>query len=332
MFRLIQIRFTQSRLVRSWHGLRSKQALQKALVAAAIGIACLVLANVSLRVLCYTVQIPYYSVAGLTFLARLKFLADVPTAERNQLLDQAINKTSSADVKTLMSLLRNEFAGVNASLDVDGFKKHAEASLFVTEKNAGEQQRFHTALNGIMSAFLWPPEKSLLRAVAADFKRSQEITIPDVVSFLFVTTRFYFSHPEAVPQCESLVTFRGKNADQILAIFKTHSYFRHPKKLSYSALLCLWLVVLGVFLLIAKIRRRDAADSGSYAIGLIAIGLFIMLANCLLVKFLPRYTLPMWELTIVSITILFGGTMESLFSPSRRGDTDEQSNARTTWN
>jgi len=46
--------------------------------------------------------------------------------------------------------------------------------------------------------------------------------------------------------------------------------------------------------------------------------LFMMLANCVLNVFQPRYTLPMWELTIVSASILVGEMIESLFSPSRR--------------
>jgi hypothetical protein len=158
----------------------------------------------------------------------------------------------------------------------------------------------------------------LLSAVATDLKTSQEITIPDVVRFLFVTTRFYFSHSAAMPQCASLVTFRDKNAAQVFAIFKDPSYFRHPKNLSYRALLFFWLINLALFVVIAKVRKQQAAGLASYAAGLTVVGLFMMLANCVLAVFQPRYTLPMWELTIVSVSILFGETMESLFSPSRR--------------
>ena len=42
----------------------------------------------------------------------------------------------------------------------------------------------------------------------------------------------------------------------------------------------------------------------------------MMLANCVLNVFQPRYTLPMWELTIVSATALFGQTIECLFFSS----------------
>ena len=164
--------------------------------------------------------------------------------------------------------------------------------MLLTPQTDPHDEKLYLLLNRMALAFLWPPREILLSAVATDFKKSQQITIPDVVRSLFVNTRFYFSHRDVVPQCASLITFRDKNADQIYAIFKSHSYFRHPKKLTYHAFLLIWLVLLA---------------------------LFMMLANCLFAVFQPpHYTLPMWELTIVSLVILFGAIMGCLFSPSRR--------------
>src|SRR5207249_3990832 len=177
-------------------------------------------------------------------------------------------------------------------------------------------EKYHVLLNRTALALLSRPEKILLSAVATDFKRSQEITIPDVVSFLFVATRYYFSHPAVMPQCASLITFRDKNAVEVFAIFKKHSYFRHPKNVDYRALLLFWLVVLALFLLIAKIR--EAADLASYATALTVIGLLMMLANCALTVFQPRFTLPMWELTIISVSILSGKSVEYLLAGRRQ--------------
>ena len=118
-----------------------------------------------------------------------------------------------------------------------------------------------------------------------------------------------------MPQCASLITFRDKNADQIFALFKSHSYFQHPKELTYRALFGCWAGLLALFCLITKIRKRDGADLASYSAALTTLGLFIMFANCLLAVFQPRYTIPMWELAIMSVTILFGAIMEYLVSP-----------------
>ena len=117
-----------------------------------------------------------------------------------------------------------------------------------------------------------------------------------------------------MPQCASLVTFRDKNADHIFAIFKSHSYFHHPKDLDYRDLLFLWLISLALFVVVGKMRMQETVALASYATGLTLVGLLMMLANCVLVVFQPRYTLPMWELMIVSTSILSAKTVEYVAS------------------
>ena len=313
-YRLIMIRLARSQLRRRWQRLRVRQALQKAGLAVGVGICCIVLANVSLRGLCYAVNTSYRSTAGPAFLGRLKFLARVPVEERNQLLDKASENTNSPDVKKLISLLRDSFRDENPNWDAIAFEKNAQEFLFSPQTSTSEKE-FYDVLNRTTRAFLYPPDKIFVSAIATDLGASQRITIPDVVSFLFVSTRFYFSHAAKMPQYASLLTFRDRNAAQVFAIFKNHSYFRHPKDLSYRALLFLWLINLALFAGISRIREQQVAGIASYAAALTIVGLFMMFVNCVLAVFQPRYTLPMWELTIVSISILFGGMMDSLFSP-----------------
>ena len=64
-----------------------------------------------------------------------------------------------------------------------------------------------------------------------------------------------------MPHCASFVTFHDNNSAQIIAIFRTHSYFRHPKDVSYRALLVLWRINLALLIVIAKVRKREAAVS-----------------------------------------------------------------------
>jgi len=121
-----------------------------------------------------------------------------------------------------------------------------------------------------------------------------------------------------MPQCASLVTFRDKNADQIFAIFRTHSYFHHPKDVSHLALSFFWLISLAVFVVMAKMRQQEAAGLASYTVALTLVGLFMILGNCFLTVFQPRFTLPMWELTIISVSILSAKTLEYLFAGGKR--------------
>ena len=129
VWRLIGTRFARSQSVRRWNRLRWQQAFQNATVAVAIGVSCIVLANASLRTLCYAVEIPYRSVVGFAFLGRLKFLAALPVEERNQVLDKASKNTNSADVKMVISLLRNEFSGGTAKV---GYRRFQEKSPSIT--------------------------------------------------------------------------------------------------------------------------------------------------------------------------------------------------------
>jgi len=311
VYRLIRTRFGRTQLLRRWQGVRAREALQKGILAVAVGICCVLLANVLLGVVSNAAKTPYRSAVGLAFLGRLKFLAKVPAEKRNEFFDKVIKNTDSADVKNLIELLRNELFGKTSDLDVSAFRQKAQAFFSSPQTDPGGQA-FHVTLHRATLAFLYPPQEIFLAAVATDFRRSQEIRIPDVVSYLFVTTRFYFSHRDAMPQCASLITFRDKNADQIFAVFKKHSYFRHPKNLSYLAFLVIWIVLLAALLLVAKIRKQDIAGLASYATALIVVAILIMVANCLLAVFQPRYTLPMWTLTLVSLCILFGGVMDPL--------------------
>ena len=305
------IPFTRSRLLRRWRRLRARQDLQKATVAVVIGFSCIALASISLRGLCHAAHTPYEVRVGYTFLWRLKFLATIPPETRNQLLDNVAKKTASPEVKKAVSILRETFPKA-PNWDVMGFMRTAQASLFAPETES-QDEKLILVLNRTAQAFLYPPEKIFLSAVASDFTRSSDITIPRVVNSLFGHTKFYFSHRDSMPGCATLFTFRDKSAAQIVAIFKNHSYFHRRKSFSYNAFLFFWFTNLLLLAVLPKARKEEVAALSSYATALTLLGLVMMLANCFLTAFMPRFTLPMWELTIVSASVLVGRTMECLF-------------------
>jgi hypothetical protein len=99
-----------------------------------------------------------------------------------------------------------------------------------------------------------------------------------------------------------------------------HSFFRRGKGLSYSVLWLLWLALISI-LVFVKRKGADEIAVTYYALALTVVGLTIMLVNCLLVEFQPRYTLPMWELTIISMTVAFGRSMDRWLDPGRKPPT-----------
>ena len=298
--RLTMIPFTRSQILGRWRRLRARQDLQKATLAVAVGISCIALANISLRGLCHAVHTPYSSRVGVIFLWRLQFLAKLPAETRNQLLDKVAGNTAFPDVKKVISRLREAVALRAKSPGTGG----TSLPDVVTDPALAP------VLNRTAQAFLYPPDKIFLGAVATDFTRSRETTIPKVVDYLFQSTTFYFVAPGLAPGEAPLSTFRDKSAGQIAAIFWKHSYLHRWKSFSYNAFLLFWFANLSLLTVLAKVRKEEAAAVVSYATALTLVGLVMMLANCLLSEFLPRYTLPMWELTIVSVSVLFGKTVE----------------------
>jgi hypothetical protein len=314
-YRLITIPLPRSQLLGRWQRISAKWDLQKATVAFAVGISCIILANASVRGLCKAVQMPYYSTVGFGFLWRLKFLATIPAEKRNQLLDKVAKNTASPDVQKAIHVLREAFPEA-PNWNLKAFYRRVQVSVFPRE--AGwQEERYCLLLKRVMQAFLFPPEKVFLSAVAADFKRSRETSIAIVVEQPFISTTMCSLQLERMPAYASLYTFRDKTATQIMAIFEKHSYFHRRKSFSYNVFLFFWLANFSLLALLAKVRKKQVAAVCSYAAALTLVGLAMMLANCFLAEFYPRYTLPMWELTILSSAVLFGKTIELCFTRSR---------------
>lgn len=307
--RLTVAAFSRSKLARRGQRLWARHDLQMATVALLIGVGCIVLANVSLRGLCYAADIPCQSQVGFSFLGRLEFLTRLPPEKANEFLDQAARDASAPDVKNVIFQLR-EAIHEPAGWESSAFRRKAETVLSKPEKE------FLPTLNRAVLAFLWPPRDVFVRAVATDFTKARLTTIPNVVRSLFVHTIFYYSNRDAMPGYAPLVTFRDKSANEILANYKRHPYFYRRKEFSYNSLWWFWFALISILVFVTRKRSSERAVV-YYAAALTLVGLTMMFANCLLAEFQPRYTLPMWELTIISASVVFGRSMERWFDPGR---------------
>jgi len=338
-YRLITIPLSRSQSLRRWRRLRMRQELKHAAVAVVVGIISIVVANVSVRSLCRLAQIPYYPPLGITFATRLDFLARLSPEKRDQLLDEIARNSSLMEVEKAVPLLRESFSKEAENWDTMlpyWIEKHAEKALPLAREAfphqspgdtvflpraasvfRGRGQSLLVVLNHTAKAFLFPPRKEYLNAVVEDFRRSLGTTIENVVNNLFLTTTFYYFRTEQLPGYASLQTYRNRSANQIVAILKKHRYFHLWRSLDYAAFLCLWVVNLVLLAVLAQIRKKNIAVVVSYAVALTLVGLLMMLATCVLSGLQPRFTLPMWELTILSAAVLFAKTMECLFSPGR---------------
>jgi hypothetical protein len=345
-YRLITIPLSRSQLLGRWRQLRMRQELKDAAVAVAIGISAIAVANLSVRGLCRVAHTPYYSTLGYIFTFRLQFLAALSAKERNQLLDQLARNTSSEELKTVIPLLREAFSKPPERWDIDSIppnlgKRESEIiqqalplmhlmhETYPEGSAVSDVLAFQDSVvrlfkasdvhvyNRTAQAFLWPPSKPYLIAITRDFLRSQQITVPIMVDYLFLCTVAYFGNAEFMPEYARLVTFRHKSPSQIASILKTHAYFHFWRSVNHAALLCFCAANLALLMVLVHMRKKDVAAVVSYAVALMLVGLMIMLANCFLVDFVPRYALPMWELTIVSVSVLFATMMDVYSAPMR---------------
>lgn len=273
--------------------------LRRALLAGAVGVAGLAISHSTLRVLSHLNGIRYYSDVGYTFLWRLKFLDEVPPETRDQLLERVQHKTRSPDAQLVLESLRAQF---RSGYDIEQFLART-GPLFPAADAESAQVRFVAALNETVEAFLFSPEPLFVEAIRDDLWRDWKLQIPSVVKSLFGSTAYYFAVPEKMPGCAGLVTFRNTNAQWIKDQFRAYHFTHKAGNFTYGALFFAWLVAL---VMIVAMSVTAAPLLLPYAIALVLTGWLIELANRILCEGIPRHTLPMWTLTIVSITIVFG--------------------------
>ncbi len=298
--------------------LRERRALRRGIIAAGIGVACLIASIICIRLLCAAADISYRSKTGFTFTWRLKVLQDLPPDERDRLLGDAGARASTPDAKRLIALLGETLRNASgAPLDNIGFMNAARPVLFPpgTSSAAIKMDR---ALNEMAKAFLVSNPDVFGRLALNDFAELRRTTLPDLNDFLFRSTAYQFDSRKKMPDPLVLSTYRNSNADTVIALATRYAYLRWWSGLSYNAWLLVWGACLGVVLLLARFRRTDAAAVISYACALLLTGLTLLLLNCFLTEALVRFTLPMFQMLFVSLALLLGHILERIGSSRRR--------------
>jgi len=172
--------------------------------------------------------------------------------------------------------------------------------------------QFDAALNALAWGFLraWTPGH--LRSAQMDFAAARRMPLSDVSDSLFAMTTFFFDHRDAMPACADLATFRNMSAGQLMAIPSEHAYFRLWNGVSYNHCFVVGLCALAVLVFLRKRSSQGITALGVYGGALTAVGLLMMASTCLIGELLPRYTLPMTELLLISFMIYAGCICDAL--------------------
>jgi hypothetical protein len=285
-----------------------------------VGLSVLIATNGVNHLICRSARLNYHSHAGHTFLWRLSFLRSLSPSQRDDLLDRVANRSHSAVVRKLLSLIGQTFRE-GGSLTTEAFLEEARARLFAPQIKH-PKEKLDLALNEMVFAFLFPPPPEYLRAVRADFAHARQTPLRDVIDFFFATTAYYFYHPNTMPACSSLSSFRETDARAISAIPSRHPYFQFGGNLTYNSCFLAWLATV----LLLALLKRETLDCGailSYSITLVSVGLLMMISTCLLGALLPRYVLPMWQMLIASWCITIGALLDHVLGVERWRESQE---------
>jgi hypothetical protein len=115
-----------------------------------------------------------------------------------------------------------------------------------------------------------------------------------------------------MPDCAKLVTFRDTTAEAVTGIPSQYSYFRLWRGLNYHEAFLIWLGSLLFFVVITRSKKVNVGAIPAFGFALLAIGLLMTASACLLIGFLPRYSLPMWQLLLLSTFIFIGAAADRL--------------------
>ncbi len=284
--------------------------LRQAVIALAIGIACVAVASSLTQRLARKSKFHPHSRIGYTFLWRLPFLKALPPAERTALLQKVAARAHSKEAHQLVTLLEQMHEEGTDPL-AGPFTQRAIPLLFPLQTQV-PWERLDVALNQMAFAFLLPPTLEHLDAARADFVRALRMPLTDISDWLFHTTAYFFAHKDEMSACAGLVTFRHTSAETIYRMPSQHRYFHLWRGLTYNKALVIWSVSLLVLVVVARRNEINVATITAYGIALVAVGLLIATTNTLLSEFLPRYALPMWQLLLLSLYLFIGTTADLL--------------------
>jgi hypothetical protein len=277
-------------------------ATRQMFIAVAVGLFCIIAASMTTRLLCVGAHITYRSRVGMTFLWRLRLLSDLPFERQEDVLDRIEKQRIGDDIRLILSHLREALAS-SQGFDPAKFAKRLD-DVFMQRDGDSGRVKLDRALNGLALAFFKANSGVLGQAALRDFIAAQKTSISEVIESLFATTNYISFHRESMPALAKLHTFRDFSPDELLAICSGNTYLQLWRGVPFARWCLLWLVLFILVFALAA-RRSEARFILAFALAAIFLGELMMFANCLLTEFRPRYVLPMFELTFVSILALF---------------------------
>ena len=310
---VLPLAFLGAALFRLAPGLRSRgvqpvgaRDWQRAVIALLIGFGCFGTNQVMSRKVCRFSGMPYHTRIGFTFLWRIQFLNSIPRETRNAVLTEVSGHTRSDHTRKLIALLR-EMLDEGSDIGATPLTRRAVGVLFPDQPPPWGE--LDVVLNDLAWSFLRARPEEHWRQARLDFATARRMPLSRVPEYLFMTTSFVLDRQQEMLATANLVTFRNATSARLIAIPSQHQYFQLWRNISYNNLFWIHLGVLAVLLLLRKRIHQRVGAIASYGLALTAIGLVMMAITCLIGSWGPRYTLPMFQLLLISLLTCLGTIM-----------------------
>jgi hypothetical protein len=214
------------------------------------------------------------------------------------------------EVQTLLDALR-QLPVTKEKFDVGKFWQGAQANL--PPEIGGSTEKSDTVLNETARAFLVAPSDAYLRAVEQDCLNALTTTVSGIVYQLVVSTDFYFTVPDSMPQFTNLtiVDDAKRKARNHLLESKLIRFWR---KYTYRRMLC---VTAALLVFVAFVRRARKPEVIGCSAALIIVGMLSIVGNNIVNEFQARYTMPGWAFALAAFSLLVA-TLPATRSQRRR--------------
>ncbi len=269
--------------------------LRKLAVALFVGAISVLVAKAAVRLLSDEFHVKIRSTLGFTFLWRLKFLSELDEKQRAALLADWQAKAHDADTQQVFSVVA---AALTANGKWDPVRIHAAVHDAIRAAEPRRAvQRVYRAENELTKTVLFSAPPAYIAAVRKDFATSLLETPAGLARAPFETTLYCFERFQELPQLTGLRSFREPSTQTLLAKTRDGPYYR-LMNLPYLAAVAVWLAIT-----LAAFARRTKDHILSLSAAVVFVAFVMLLLNCALTEFLPRYTLAFWNLVFIGILL-----------------------------
>jgi hypothetical protein len=326
---LLACAFTLPSWLKHMHRASGYAKLLKSLLLGGLSV---LIAHLVVLGVCRLSKIPYRSKVGATFEWRLFYLANLSRESQGEVLEKVDKNLHDPAVSFAIDKGRDMLLSRNTW---DASVLHSALYEWLGDHGVVGWKRLRLEsdkrLNRIAVQFLLNGGSDFWSVVTHEFWTSLNYSPADICREAFRTTDLFIkmSAEPAFAPVQHLSTLRPRR-ESYESEWSRDPYLTFGQRIPVWAMMLALLAGASCFLLF---RSVQAPEIPLYAVSLLATGIVISLVNCALTFLLPRFTLPLYILTVFGLATVLAKLSELRMLPREGPDAlqkNDQSSCRLT--